>query len=304
MALNLQTFKTRTLTAIVFVAVMLLGMLWNEWSFFFLFSVIHFGCWHEYQSLIAKTDPGYNEITPFHRYGVMIAGWSLMLFACGDMLTMGNFNFSSIGFWLGIILLFVLPVVEILFARKIDVSNIRYSLLGLIYISLSWAMLVHLRSGAPWMPEGETRPAFFGGLGSSLAELTGYMVPLLIIASIWINDTMAYLVGSLIGKTPFSATSPKKTMEGTIGGIILSVLAVTLFGVFVLHGVAGYFLGISAISAIAGTAGDLLESKLKRMAGVKDSGSIMPGHGGFLDRFDSLLLAIPFVWLFCILFMR
>jgi phosphatidate cytidylyltransferase len=63
-------------------------------------------------------------------------------------------------------------------------------------------------------------------------------------------------------------------------------------------------LAVSSISAVAGTFGDLLESKLKRMAGVKDSGSFMPGHGGFLDRFDSLLLAVPFVWIFCILFMR
>ena len=63
-------------------------------------------------------------------------------------------------------------------------------------------------------------------------------------------------------------------------------------------------LAVSSISAVAGTFGDLLESKLKRLAGVKDSGSFMPGHGGFLDRFDSLLLAVPFVWIFCILFMR
>ena len=79
---------------------------------------------------------------------------------------------------------------------------------------------------------------------------------------------------------------------------------VTLGGSQLLHGDPGHLLAVSVISAVAGTFGDLLESKLKRMAGVKDSGSFMPGHGGFLDRFDSLLLAIPFVWIFCILFMR
>jgi phosphatidate cytidylyltransferase len=125
-----------------------------------------------------------------------------------------------------------------------------------------------------------------------------------LIATIWINDTMAYIVGSLIGKTPLSSISPKKTWEGTIGGIILAVVTVTLLGIFVLHGEGWQFAVLAGVAAIAGTFGDLLESKLKRMAGVKDSGQIMPGHGGFLDRFDSLLLAIPFVWIICILFLR
>jgi phosphatidate cytidylyltransferase len=115
---------------------------------------------------------------------------------------------------------------------------------------------------------------------------------------------MAYIVGSFIGKTPLSPISPKKTWEGTIGGVILSTLLVTLVGSLLLNGDMMLLLAVSSISAVAGTFGDLLESKLKRMAGVKDSGRFMPGHGGFLDRFDSLLLAVPFVWIFCILFMR
>ena len=115
---------------------------------------------------------------------------------------------------------------------------------------------------------------------------------------------MAYIVGSLIGKTPMTVISPKKTWEGTIGGILLCIISITAIGIFYLQGEGWQFAGISAIAAIAGTFGDLLESKLKRMAGVKDSGHIMPGHGGFLDRFDSLLVAVPFIWIFCILFMR
>jgi phosphatidate cytidylyltransferase len=114
---------------------------------------------------------------------------------------------------------------------------------------------------------------------------------------------MAYIVGSFIGKTPLSPISPKKTWEGTIGGVILSTLLVTLVGSLLLNGDVMLLLAVSSISAVAGTFGDLLESKIKRMAGVKDSGRFMPGHGGFLDRFDSLLLAVPFVWIFCILFM-
>lgn len=122
---------------------------------------------------------------------------------------------------------------------------------------------------------------------------------MLLIASIWINDTMAYIVGSFIGKTPLSPISPKKTWEGTIGGAILCIVVVTTVGYIVL-GMTEYIslIVVSGIAAVMGTLGDLLESKLKRMAGIKDSGSFMPGHGGFLDRFDSLLLATPFVWVY------
>ncbi|MBE7173407.1 MAG: phosphatidate cytidylyltransferase [Williamsia sp.] len=282
MPFNVQTFKTRSLTAAVFVVVMLVGLLWNQWSFLVLFSIIHFGCWVEYQKLIGLIDPEYAGIAPFHKYGVMLTGWCLMLFAAGDAFYIGSVSLGSIGWWLGLISVFILPIIEFLFTREVSLKNIGYSVLGLLYISVSWAMMIDL-------------------LQSDLHSLWGHnasgsIVPLLIILSIWINDTMAYIVGSLIGKTPFSSISPKKTWEGTVGGAILCIAVVTLsLQSFISW---KYLLAISAICAIVGTAGDLLESKLKRMAGVKDSGQIMPGHGGFLDRFDSLLLATPFVWMY------
>jgi phosphatidate cytidylyltransferase len=105
-------------------------------------------------------------------------------------------------------------------------------------------------------------------------------------------------VGSFIGKTPLSPVSPKKTWEGTIGGIILAVIVMALIGRLGFGTNWFFAVTIPALSAIAGTFGDLLESKLKRLAGVKDSGNMMPGHGGFLDRFDSMLLATPVIWLF------
>jgi len=113
---------------------------------------------------------------------------------------------------------------------------------------------------------------------------------------------MAYIVGSFIGKTPFSKISPKKTLEGTIGGVILCVVTMGLLA-FALHFNVWIVCIVAAIAAVVGTAGDLLESKLKRTANVKDSGSFMPGHGGFLDRFDSLLLTTPVVWLYVMLLM-
>ncbi len=132
------------------------------------------------------------------------------------------------------------------------------------------------------------------------------LIPCTIIFSIWINDTMAYIVGSFIGKTPFSSISPKKTWEGTIGGAVLCVVVISILSRLVSISKdipVQHFIMISLLCAFFGTIGDLLESKIKRTAGIKDSGRIMPGHGGFLDRFDSLLIAVPFVWIYVRLFM-
>ena len=118
---------------------------------------------------------------------------------------------------------------------------------------------------------------------------------------------MAYIVGSLIGKTPFSKISPKKTWEGTIGGMVLCVLLIGIAARFLPVAkemfAVKHWVTVAMLCAIFGTLGDLLESKLKRMANVKDSGSFMPGHGGFLDRFDSLLFAVPAVWVYVKLFL-
>jgi phosphatidate cytidylyltransferase len=108
---------------------------------------------------------------------------------------------------------------------------------------------------------------------------------------------MAYLVGSFIGKRQLSPVSPNKTWEGTISGIIITVLLVPTVTAYIFRDLDTNFVFLLClVSTIAGTYGDLFESSLKRQAGVKDSGKMMPGHGGFLDRFDSILLAVPFVW--------
>ncbi|HUS02213.1 MAG TPA: phosphatidate cytidylyltransferase [Chitinophagaceae bacterium] len=227
MALNRQAFKTRALTAIVFVVVMLVGLLWNQWSFILLFAVIHFGCWYEFGKLL----------------------------------------------------------------RKISRVKFAYYLpLGFIYLTMPVLMMIHL----------------YYISSSYHLTLNNYfpVIPCAIIFSIWINDTMAYIVGSFIGKTPFSKISAKKTWEGTIGGAILCIVVMAFFGLWNKSYSTADRIIIPAICAVFGTVGDLLESKLKRLAGVKDSGTIMPGHGGFLDRFDSLLIATPFVWLYVYFFMR
>ena len=187
---------------------------------------------------------------------------------------------------LGIIYYFTL----ILKNKSFDLKALVISIFGLLYISFSCGCMIQLRS------EGMIFGNFFG------IDL-GLVLPLLVIVTIWINDTMAYIVGSLIGKTPLSSISPKKTWEGTIGGVLLAVITITVCGYFLIKADVLQLIIISMITCIAGIFGDLFESKLKRLANVKDSGNIMPGHGGFLDRFDSLLFATIFVWLYVKLFL-
>ena len=229
MALNIDTLKIRSLTALIFVAVMLVGLLWNFWSFVLLFTIIHFGCWYEYVKLIKKI------------YG----------------------------------------------------KNVLYFLLGLIYITMPIVMMIDVAH--KWH--------IYTTDNINYVEFLK-IIPCLIIFSIWINDTMAYLVGSVIGKTPFSKISPKKTWEGTVGGAILCVIVISLIAYFTELIKVKDAAIIAALCAIFGTLGDLFESKLKRMANVKDSGSFMPGHGGFLDRFDSLLFAVSAVWIYINLFLQ
>jgi phosphatidate cytidylyltransferase len=296
MAFNWSTFKTRAVSALLFVVLMLSGLLWNQWSFLILFSIVHFGCWWEYQKLIRSIDHDYTQINPFHKYGMMVAGFGGMLFFTNDWFLTETISLHSIGASLFLVGILIVPVSEMLVAGQHHLKNMGYSFLGLLYISLSWALLLHIRSGALWMPNHGADS--FSNLSASLATISGYVLPLIIIGSIWINDTMAYLTGSLIGKTPLSVVSPKKTWEGTMGGIVLSVLTMLALGYAFSSSEIWLWGTIAGIAAVTGTVGDLLESKLKRMAGVKDSGQILPGHGGFLDRFDSLLLAVPFVWVF------
>src|ERR1043166_7043890 len=105
MALHLQTFKTRTLTAAVFVVVMLCGLLISYWTFLLLFTIIHFGCWFEYQKLAGLIDPEYNNISSFHRYGVMLAGFGFMLWLTNDAYGVASIRLSEIGWYLMLITL-------------------------------------------------------------------------------------------------------------------------------------------------------------------------------------------------------
>ena len=221
----------------------------------------------------------------------MLIGYGWMLWFCGPSYSIGGYglkgNFSLPFTIAG----FILLLTGIFQKNKIDLKAFGSAALGLLYISTSWGMMLDLYRTTDFYTH------------DTMYVVAGYTIPVILIASIWINDTMAYIVGSFIGRRPLSKISPKKTWEGTIGGIILSIGVVGFLLPLLFYPQNGFGFSlilciIAGIAAIAGTFGDLLESKLKRMAGVKDSGRIMPGHGGFLDRFDSLLVATPFVWIF------
>lgn len=137
-------------------------------------------------------------------------------------------------------------------------------------------------------------------LPSSQGEYTSYLVAS-VFALIWINDTFAFIVGKSIGKHKLlERISPKKTVEGFLGGLVFSCIA----GVFI-YKITGLlsiqlWVTVAIVTSVFGTLGDLIQSQLKRQAGVKDSGQLMPGHGGIYDRLDSIIFASPFIYLFLI----
>jgi phosphatidate cytidylyltransferase len=280
MALNLSVFKTRAISAIVFAVIMIAGLVINQWSFFILFTVIQLGCLNEYIKLMGKIYPEYNSLAPTHRWGLLLVGTVMMMVLAPNVLGINGMSIKFIGSKILPVLL-VMMVAGELYYKKSNLQNVAISFFGLIYIPMCLSLMFQLRNF----------------MVNTFFLNWAFSIPLLLIATIWINDTMAYLVGSFIGRTPLSSVSPNKTWEGTIAGIVISVLVVSkLLGIWIPIQEKYIFL-ISSVAAIAGTFGDLFESKLKRLAGVKDSGSMMPGHGGFLDRFDSILFAVPFVWL-------
>ena len=280
MAFNFSVFRVRAISAVIFAAIMIGGILWNQWSFLVLFTVIQFGCLFEYQKLMSKIEPEYARISMLHKWGALLLGVCIMLALSSTSLKIKEVSIAKIGRYAALVVVVAVLLAD-LFSKKINFKAITITVVGLIYVSMGLSLFFQLRA---LMSE-----SIFGDMG--------YAIPLLLIFSIWVNDTAAYLVGSFVGRTPLSSISPNKTWEGTIAGIILTVILVTkVMGAYIPLNEKVIFL-VSFVASVAGTIGDLAESKLKRLANVKDSGKMMPGHGGFLDRFDSILLATPFVWL-------
>lgn len=170
------------------------------------------------------------------------------------------------------------------------------TIFGIMYIGLTLACIVPIRFsvndlGNPWVLGGETGPV--PGL------LHGARLVLFLFTVIWAGDICAYLVGRSVGRLPFfTRISPRKTWEGAIAGLLGSIIAGLLFTHWFLPRTqTAAVILLSLLIAVAGQIGDLVESAIKRGASQKDSGDLLPGHGGMLDRIDSLLLAAPAFWL-------
>jgi phosphatidate cytidylyltransferase len=281
MAFNFSVFKVRALSALVFVIIMIGGLVWNNYSFFTLFVIIAMGCLFEYQKLLSLIYPNYKTISLLHKWGFYLLAAGIMFTLAAKILPLEGQIFSLVGTKIVPIILGIMIIGDV-FSKNISLQNWAISIAGLIYIPMGLSLFYQIK-GAPV---------------SSYYRSVDFAIPLIIIIAVWVNDTMAYLIGSMIGKRQISTVSPNKTWEGTIGGMLISILVVTKAAAFIIPDLnTNTVFLICLVSVIAGNYGDFFESKLKRMAGVKDSGSMMPGHGGFLDRFDSILLAGPFVWL-------
>lgn len=268
--MNWNTFFTRAGTAIVFAIVMLTGLLGQPLFFFALLLLIQFLSIKEYFFLMSKINP--NE-----QYSILLQA-IVQLFGAAILLLMANMIDIQKSAFAALLFIPVLILLIEGLTEKGSINKAFHSFGSILYISLPIAMLMLMREKSLVLPLG-------------------------LILLIWINDTMAYIVGSFIGKTPFSKISPKKTWEGTVGGAILTIIAAAIWGFYSPYYNMQDWIVLSLCASVAGTLGDLLESKLKRLAEVKDSGSFMPGHGGALDRFDSLLVATPFAFCYSYLFM-
>ena len=267
----------RVITAIFFVVVMLGGIYGGEYPFVILFAIITALCLWEFLSITLQKDQKRDRIrkiiglifglTPF----VMVSMLKL------DMLSSPE-SFVLFTSMLCFPIIFLCFVYELFTASKQPFSNVAFIILGMVYIGTPFALLNFI--------------AFDGELFRA-----NTVFGLLLLT--WINDTAAYLIGSKVGKNKlFPRISPKKTWEGSIGGGVFTLILAGFLGYIFTAQTIIEWLVLGGIVVIFGSTGDLIESMLKRSFEVKDSGTLLPGHGGLLDRFDAFIFVIPFATAF------
>ncbi len=275
MSEKMKNFIVRTVTGVLFVAVMVSGICLRGDAMILLFTLITGLTLWEYTGLVNEVE----DIT-VNRFISTAAGIYLFLaFAgyCADIVPSAAF----IPYLLTVIYLFVS---ELYTGNKNAIHDWAYTMLGQMYVALPFSCINVLA----FQQDPTTGEVAYN-----------WLLPMSIFIFLWTNDTGAYCTGSLLGRHKlFPRISPAKSWEGSIGGAILvltvaALISLTNFSPLTAHLSLIEWLGLGLVVVFFGTWGDLVESLFKRTLGIKDSGNILPGHGGMLDRFDSSLMAIP-----------
>ena len=265
-----SNFVQRTITGILFVVILVGCILLTPISFGILFALISALSVYEFGQLMDKS-----KQVAINKKITSLAGaylfLAVMAFCTGAT--------DAQVFLPYLLLLLYLMITELYLKKENPLGNWAFTMLSQLYIALPFALLNIL--------------AFHNDVASSSVSYNP-VLPLSVFVFIWLSDTGAYCVGSLIGKHRlFERISPKKSWEGSIGGGVFSIASSLVFAHYFPFLPLAEWMGLAFTVVVFGTWGDLTESLMKRQLGIKDSGNILPGHGGMLDRFDSALMAIP-----------
>jgi phosphatidate cytidylyltransferase len=272
--MKLNNFLTRTLTGTVYVTLIVASILIHPLFFYIVFAGFAIAGLIEFYN-ITNSD----KIKP-HFFTGLFFTVVMFVFSANSA-----FNAISLEYLLILIpLSFSIFIFELFRNKQNPLQNIATTLLGLFYIALPLSLLVFIPNIS--LENG----VFKKGL------LLGFFI------LIWTNDTFAYLIGVKFGKNKlFERVSPKKSWEGSFGGFLFSIIVAYILSLFFIDLNTMEWIGMAIIIVVFGSIGDLIESLFKRSLNIKDSGNILPGHGGILDRLDAVLIAAPFVFFYLLL---
>ena len=264
----MKNFIERLLTGTLYVVLLTACIVWSRYTYLVLFSIVVPLCLWEFYGLINA-----QKRTRINVYYNCLGG--LLLFVSSFLFASGTFGYYI--FFPYLLYVVIVLISELYEKRQDPITHMAYIFLGQCYVAIPFAVL-NLIAFHPLQERVITY---------------NWILILSLFVFIWVNDTGAYLIGILFGKRRlFERISPKKSWEGFFGGLVFTIASSLLFAYFVPAIPYYHWIGLSFSIVVFGTWGDLIESLIKRTLSVKDSGQTLPGHGGYLDRMDSMLLAV------------